>query len=156
MGRKLARWANDNVEALAKATPQMPDDFHNRVRANWKLIFAIAEAVGAAEAATAAAQQIEAVAKDKSLGLELMADMKTAFMQRDNEDLPTKVLLAHLHADEDRPWAVYGRKDEPITAKQLARLLKPYGIVSGDIHTKEGHSKGYKFDECRDTFERLL
>jgi putative DNA primase/helicase len=34
--RKALRWANDNAEALAKATPVMPDEFQNRVRANWK------------------------------------------------------------------------------------------------------------------------
>jgi len=154
---RLARWAPDNKAALAKADPQtLPADFHNRVRANWKLVFAIGEAAGAGEAAAAAAKRIEAITKDKSLGLELLTDMKAAFNQRGNADIPTKVLIGYLIADEDRPWAAYGRKGEPITGKQIGRLLKPYGIISGDIYPSEGHSKGYKYSECRDTFERLV
>jgi putative DNA primase/helicase len=45
--RRLLRWADDNGAALATAAPEMPRDFHNRVRANWKLLLAIAEHCGA-------------------------------------------------------------------------------------------------------------
>jgi hypothetical protein len=46
MRQQLARWAADNAVALAKATPEIPPGFHNRKRANWKLLFAIAESAG--------------------------------------------------------------------------------------------------------------
>jgi hypothetical protein len=44
--RKLARWADDNWEALSKAQPLIPAGFHNRIRRNWWLLLAIAEMAG--------------------------------------------------------------------------------------------------------------
>src|SRR4029077_5955669 len=44
--RRLARWADDNAELLANATPKVPPGFHNRTKANWKLLLAIAESAG--------------------------------------------------------------------------------------------------------------
>jgi hypothetical protein len=44
--RQCARWAIDNAAALAVASPEIPEGFHNRVRANWKLMLAIAEWTG--------------------------------------------------------------------------------------------------------------
>jgi putative DNA primase/helicase len=35
--RQLARWASDHAGDLAKAAPEIPPGFHNRVKANWKL-----------------------------------------------------------------------------------------------------------------------
>ena len=46
LGRRIARWADDNGSALTAATPEIPPGFHNRVRANWKLLLAIAENAG--------------------------------------------------------------------------------------------------------------
>jgi len=40
------RWVADNADALAKATPEIPAAFHNRRRANWVPLLAIAEAGG--------------------------------------------------------------------------------------------------------------
>jgi hypothetical protein len=48
-------------------------------------------------------------------------------------DIPTKVLITALRADEERPWAIYSM-GEPITDRQLAKLLKPFGIVSITVH----------------------
>jgi hypothetical protein len=50
-----------------------------------------------------AAQRIENIAKDASLGLELLVDMRAAFEATGRDELPTKTLIGHLIADEDRP-----------------------------------------------------
>jgi putative DNA primase/helicase len=44
--RKLARWAADNAAALGDAKPKKPPNFHNRLTANWRLLFAIADLAG--------------------------------------------------------------------------------------------------------------
>jgi putative DNA primase/helicase len=41
--RQCLRWANDNADPLAKASPEMLSGFHNRRAANWALMLAIAE-----------------------------------------------------------------------------------------------------------------
>jgi hypothetical protein len=44
--RKLLRFANDQAKVIAEITPTFPAGFNNRVRANWKLLLAIAELAG--------------------------------------------------------------------------------------------------------------
>jgi hypothetical protein len=42
----------------------------------------------------------------------------------------------------ERPWCEYGRQGKPITPRQLARLLKPFGIISRQIwKTEEDQQK---------------
>jgi hypothetical protein len=43
--RKAKRWADNDVEALKTAAPWMPDGFENRLAANWRLMFAIADSI---------------------------------------------------------------------------------------------------------------
>jgi hypothetical protein len=64
--RKLVRWATDNSKLLTKTTPKLPEDFHNRTRASWVPLIAIAELAGddiakqASEAAQAPAAHRDA------------------------------------------------------------------------------------------------
>ena len=44
--RKLARWSADNATTLAEAKPALPPGFNNRLAANWRLLFAIADHAG--------------------------------------------------------------------------------------------------------------
>src|SRR5262249_19389000 len=70
---RLMRLAADQAEALARAEPEIPADFHNRRRANWKPLLAIADLAGGdywPARARAAALAIEAAAAtfDPSVG----------------------------------------------------------------------------------------
>ena len=127
---QLARWAADEAEPLAKAKPEMLPDFHNRTRANWRLLLAIAERCGAKQAAWKAAKEIEQVqaASDPSIGLQLLSDIRDAFDRLGKDRIATKELIAELILDPERPWATYGgrNRDKPITDRQLSRLLKEF------------------------------
>src|SRR5262249_58055478 len=117
---QLMRWAADNAEALAKATPEIPPGFHNRRRANWVPLLAIAESGGGEWKKTGwkAALAIEAVADtfDPSIGVELLRAIKAVFdargkqLQNKNKDRITSAdLITELLADETAPWATYNR-----------------------------------------------
>src|SRR5262249_40621142 len=86
---QLMRWTADNAEALAKATPEIPSGFHNRRRANWVPLLAVAEAGGSEwkTAAWKAARAVEAVADtfESSVGVELLRAVKAAFEARAKE-----------------------------------------------------------------------
>jgi hypothetical protein len=45
---RCARWAQDNAERVKEWEPEIPAGFHNRTRANWKAMLAIAEVCGSA------------------------------------------------------------------------------------------------------------
>ena len=44
--RLLARWAADNLKALAAARPTLPEGFQNRLAANWRPLLAVADVAG--------------------------------------------------------------------------------------------------------------
>src|SRR5262249_16642077 len=159
------RWAADNVEAIIKATPEIPGGFHNRRRANWKPLLALAEA-GSGEWKTAAwkaALEIEKVADtfDASKGVELLRAIKAAFEAqakepRNNDRITAPGLNDVLIADKTAPWATYNKGKE-ISQAQVAKLLKLYGIkpktIRFDDGSKEGaFPKGYLLEWFIDVF----
>jgi 5S rRNA maturation endonuclease (ribonuclease M5) len=167
---QLLRWADDNAEALARATPEIPPGFHNRRRANWVPLLAIAEAGGAdwKTAGWKAARAIEAIADtfDPSIGVELLRAIKGVFEAREqvkdnkNKDRITSAgLIGDLVEDKTAPWATYNKGKE-ISQRQVAGLLKPYGIkpktIRWDDGTKDGsYPKGYLLEWFTDLFERF-
>lgn len=156
---QLMRWTADNAAAVAKATPEIPVGFHNRRRANWVPLLAIAEAGGGdwKAAAWKAALAIEAVADtfDPSIGVELLRAIKGAFEARNMDRITSAGLITDLVADETAPWATYN-KGKPISQRQVAGLLKPYEIKPGTIRLNDDSTpKGYLSEWFTDVFSRL-
>jgi hypothetical protein len=162
------RWATDYAEAIAKATPEIPPGFHNRRRANWKPLLAIAEAGGGEwkTAAWKAALAIEAIADsfDASIGVQLLQAIQVAFEARAREPrnkdrITSPALNDELIADKTAPWATYNKGKE-ISQAQVAKLLKPYGIKPKTIRWDDGtpdgsFPKGYLLEWFDDVFDRF-
>jgi len=59
----------------------------------------------------------------------------------------------------ERPWATHNW-GKPITDRQLAKLLKPFGIISETVQTSEtgeaAQAKGYRRGHLDDAFDRYL
>jgi Protein of unknown function (DUF3631)/Primase C terminal 2 (PriCT-2) len=155
--RQLLRWANDNGGALRNANPTLPPGFTNRVAANWAPLLATAHAAGGefpdkARAAAATIAKVKA-ALDASVGIQLLADIRTVFGSADR--LFSWALIEKLAADPEGPWAGYNR-GKPFTQKQLANRLKAYGIVSETIWIDGKSFKGYKRVAFEDAWKRYL
>ena len=150
------RWAADNSETIAKATPEIPGGFYNRRRANWKALLAIAEACGWKKDGWKAALAIEAVADtfDPSIGVELLWAIKAAF-KAGMDRITSAGLIGDLTADETARWATYN-KGKPISQRQVATLLKPYGIKPKLIRLDDdGIARGYLLEMFADAFDRF-
>ncbi len=66
------------------------------------------------------------------------------------------VLVAKLCEDQEGPWVEYSN-GKPLTQAKLARLLRPYSIITEEVHPPEvKHGKGYKRVRFEDAFERYL
>jgi Protein of unknown function (DUF3631) len=165
---QLMRWTADNAAALAKATPEIPPGFHNRRRANWVPLLAIAEAGGGdwKKAAWQAALAIEAVADtfDPSIGVELLRAIRGVFEARANapqnrDRITSADLVSELMADQTAPWATYN-KAKGISQRQIAGLVKAYGIKPKTIRLDDGTgdgttAKGYLLEWFEDVFGRF-
>jgi hypothetical protein len=160
--RQCLRWAQDHAKALAAATPALPEKLNDRALDFWEPLLAIAAHVGgdwtklAGEAALALSNEENTEQEER--GVELLADIKKISDSGVSEIL-TKDLIASLCADEERPWATYN-KGKPISDRQVAKLLKPFVVISETIYAPVGSgkkdAKGYKLDKFKDAFGRYL
>ena len=70
----------------------------------------------------------------------LLGDIKTAFDEKAIDRLASVEICEALTAMEGRPWAEWraskGASPKPLTPNQLARLLKPFGIVADRHHPR--------------------
>lgn len=158
---KLARVAKDHGELIEGKRPLLPDALSDRAQDNWEPLLAIADIAGKRwpETARNAAIKIscKSVGEDSaSPGVMLLEDIQSIFeSERTRSQIFTADLLKKLHAMDDRPWPEWYRGN-PITARQVARHLKPFGINSGTIRSGAETAKGYQLKDMLDAFTRYL
>ena len=163
LARKLMRWAEDNVDALHAAEPNMPDGLNDRAADAWEPLVAIADLAGgdwparARAAALALSGDDLAAAKDDDIDTMLLSDIRDAFTSRGTDKLSGETLTNYLTGLEGRPWAEW-KNGKPLTKFQLSRRLKKYGVVSDalDLGGDEGRLKGYRREDFEDAFARYL
>jgi putative DNA primase/helicase len=163
--RQAARWAEDHLAELRGADPSLPEELHDRARDNWRHLIAIADLVGGEWPTRAhdAARRLSVKddIDDASTKVMLLTDMRTILAARQSTGAPhtdsiaTANLLAGLHAMEERPWPSW-RRDKPMTARQLADLLRPFEINSGTRRFGDMTVKGYPVSAFTDAFDRYL
>jgi putative DNA primase/helicase len=143
--RQAARWADDNSSKLTDADPVVPDTLNDRAADNWRPLLAIADLAGGAwpDQARDAACVLSGEGHDTSINVGILADIRLVFGE-DTDIIRSADLVAKLVADPERPWAEWSR-GKPLTQKQLAGLLRPFGIISEEVHPPgQPHGKGYK------------
>jgi hypothetical protein len=154
--RKLARWAADNVAALKDACPVMV--FNNRLRMNWKLLLAIADLAGDnwPKLARQAAVKLARERREPSEGKRLLAAFRDLFAAHGSMLTSAKVQEL-LTADPSSEWADFRGRGRPITQREIALLLDPYGIDPTVIHP-DGHKaeRGYKVEWFEKAFLHFL
>jgi putative DNA primase/helicase len=162
LARKAARWVADHLEVLRSADPDVPRVLNDRAADNWRPLLAIADLAGGNwhDHARAAALALSTIDEDAdTLGVQLLADIKTVFERTKAEAVWTEDLLRHLHAMSEAPWSEYGRQRKPISPRQLAALLKPFGIgTKGQVwnpSTRE-NKRGYMREQFSAAWGRYL
>lgn len=158
LGRCCARWVADHTARLRDADPALPAGFFNRAADNWRPLFAIAEAAGGGwperlekAAGTLAPDDTDAEGR----GVRLLADVRTIFNDRKAAKLASVDLCDTLAADATGPWADY-KHGKPIGQGQLARSLKPFGIIPGTVRIGNATPKGYERAAFAEAWSRYL
>jgi hypothetical protein len=160
MQQKLVRLAEDYSDAVRAARPVMPDVLHDRQQDNWEPLFQIAEVAGDEwpERAKQAALKLSCAKDDaQSRGIELLADIHEIFQifEEPRINISSAQLIELLCGDDEMSWLTYNRGNQ-ITPRQLARLLKGFGIVSGSVRFGSKTSKGFQKAQFNDVFARYL
>ena len=136
--------------------PELPADIQDRDADVWEPLIAVADAVGGdwPKRAREAAVALVADAKEAelSLGIRLLADLRTVF--GDIDAISSKAILDALHKMEEAPWG--DLKGKPLDERSLARRLKQYGVKSTTIRTDHSILKGYRREDLHDAWSRYL
>ncbi len=67
--------------------------------------------------------------------------------------LASRAITDRLGGREDRPWPEY-KGGKPITPKQLASLLRPFGVAPRTFRAGDTTEKGYLREDLEDAFSR--
>ena len=155
---RLATWAARVVDEMTDARPKMPTGIEDRDADVWEPLLAIADGAGgdwparareAAKALVGAAREAE-----PSLGLRLLADLRTVFNTSTLATLPTATIVTRLVDLPESPWGdLHGK---PINDRTLAKRLRQYGIKSKDINVQDRALKGYAKEDLHDAWTRYL
>ena len=156
IARRIIVWADTAFDLIEKSTPDIPDDLDDRAQDAWESLLAIADLAGGdwPEQTRLAAVSLsgQKVAEDASTGVRLLSDIRDILKGR--ESISSKGLLTALAVVEESPWSDwYGGK---FTGKNLAKLLKPFGVKSTTIRVGGNVAKGYKKSDFLDSFSRYI
>lgn len=156
--RQAARWAEDNRDRLAYIDPDLPATLRGRTADNWRHLFAIAETAGGdwLERAKSAAEALTAKDAGQTAAILLLKDMRDLFADAAHDGrIASKELAEILGGREDRPWSEW-KNGKPITQRQIARLLEPFGVGPGTVRTSAGTPKGYRTEQFEKLFASYL
>jgi putative DNA primase/helicase len=158
--RKMARWAEDNIETLKLSTPEMPNGLNDRAEDNWEPLIAAADLCGGEwpELAREAAVKLSGGDNpdEDAIGIRLLSDIRDFFQEYELYSVPSEQLEKHLQDLDDSPWPEF-KQGRPITKTGIGRLLKSFGMKSKSIRFTSGNvARGYSLDQFEDTFTRYL
>ena len=155
---RLQAWAETVAEQVTGAWPTMPPEVEDRDADLWEALLAVADAAGGTwpQRARAAAVALVQSSKDRapSLGLLLLADVRTAFTDAATDRISTSDLLDALHKVPESPWANLRGKE--LDARGLARRLTSYEIRSAQVWVDGKNVRGYEDSSFFDAWTRYL
>lgn len=153
---RVEAWAKSVTDAVADAEPEMPDGIVDRAADVWEPLLALADAAGGTwpERARRAAVQLNAArqAVDPSLGVRLLADLRTVFAVADR--LYTEDVLHVLTKMDEAPWG--DLRGKPLDARGLARRLRRFDVRPVDVRIGDTVKKGYRAEDLYDAWVRYL
>ncbi len=154
---KCVRWAADNMALMENIDPEIPESLHDRAADNWEPLLSIAELAGGhwPDIARMAATELNVADLDgDSIKVQLLDDLRTIFDKRGDKAF-TDDVVHDLNEKEERPWGEW-KNGKGMTPRQLANLLKGFGVKSKDVRINETVKRGYRLEDFEDCFARYL
>jgi hypothetical protein len=156
---RIEVWADQIRETVTADWPKMPSGIEDRNADVWEALLAIADKAGGVwpkRARDAAIELVGAARQDpKSLGIQLLKDLRDIFAEYKNPDhLGTEAIRNKLCDLEESPWG--DLRGKAITNRVLARMLRPYGVRPKVIRDGPITLRGYARQDLHDPWLRYL
>lgn len=154
---QLAEWAEAVAGQVGEPWPELPGGVTDRAADVWEPLIMVADLAGGSwpELARKACAAFVTGARDDdtaSVSVRLLTDLREVFAGADVQ--PTETILAGLHALDESPWGDWYGK--PLTPRELAKLLKPYGIRPKVVRIGDATPRGYARSDLLESWRRYL
>lgn len=157
--RGFLRFVIDHRNQLSSINLDLPEKLSDRQQDCWEALLIIAHLLGrewyekAIEAALTICTETD---PPKSSSNQLLEDIRVVLAERQGAYIPSTDLLQELNENEDMDWKRYNH-GQPLTPRQLAKLLGPYGIKPKTVRMDRNNTpKGYEVAQMHAVFDRYL
>jgi len=152
--RACRRWADDNMDALRESEPDIPETNNDRMTDNWMPLIAIADIAGGPWPELMRKSMLGMLdGTDESIGPKLLRDIQDIF--KSHQRIFSDDLVIALTAKKESPWCDWSR-GKGLTQNGLARLLKPFSVMSKNMRIGDKQRKGYSVECFEDAFKRYI
>jgi len=157
--RQSVRFAEDTMARFREARPAIPPELNDRAADSWAPLLALADLAGGQwpSRARQVALELNRESEDQAAGTRLLMNIRSAFEEKDAQELTTQSLLEVLSSLEEGGWDTYNR-GKPLSARQFAGRLRPYGITSSKLRVPGATpgTRGYRRADFEDAWSRYL
>jgi len=161
---ELAAWGALVTPTLKASYPAPLPGLDDRAMDGWEPLLAVAELAGPdlAEISRECAVTLSGPERHRapSPGIELLTAIRDVFDQLEAQALHTEQLIYYLAQQTEQAyeswWDARENRPMPGAARRLAQALRPYEIRSRDIRIGAEIRKGYRRDDFRSTWARLV
>jgi hypothetical protein len=151
------RWADDHVDILREAEPDIPQTNNDRTVDNWTPLLAIADIAGGPWPELMRKSMLGMLdGTDESVGPKMLRDIQDIFKSHmGGERIFSGDLVTELTGIKESPWCDWNR-GKGLTQNGLAKLLKPFSVMSKNMRIGEKLKKGYELNSFEDAFKRYI
>lgn len=155
--QQLARWSEDNQQAIRDNQIEPPHSGNDRAVDNWIPLFTVAALAGGdwPNKVMTSYSLLTNQEEEPTPQIMLLADIREILKGHQPDKIPSKELVDKLLELEERPWREW-RKGSPMTQNSLAKLLGGFKIKSKDIRYYGKSVKGFETEQFKDSFIRYL
>ncbi|MCR6494236.1 DUF3631 domain-containing protein [Cellulomonas sp. P24] len=158
LGDRLLEWSNANAHRLGISWPDMPEGIEDRNADVWEALLAVADLAGGTWPDLARRSAVALVADTRgrtvSLGVTLLRDLRTVFVEARADKLSTETILDALVEMDESPWG--DLRGKPLDARGLARRLAKYDVKPKNVRIDGKIPKGYDAADLADSWARYL
>ena len=150
LGDHLAEWADQHAHRFEGHIPENP--LEDRAADLWEPLLTVGEVAGrhwASRAQQAARHNRGGGTPADSVGIELLSDIR-AVWPNGERSVAASSIIELLCADDELRWSDH--RGKKLTARALASILKPYGIISSRTPTARVYLQG----DLQDAWTRYL
>ena len=156
---RVFEWASGIIGELREARLALPENLSDRRQDGLEPLLAIAEAAGGEwpQRIRTAALEVFAstAAEDASIGVQLLADIRTIFDDRADDKITSEDMIAKLRDIESSPWADWDH-GEGLGKNKLARFLRKYDVAPRTVRLEAQVAKGYLREPFADAWSRYV